>query len=148
LLFTIATVVYGLCAPLVARASERFAIRWVIVGGIVGMALSLSLLGQLSGTLQAGAGLCILSAAFAFTLNPTSAELGNAVDRRGLSCYAAVYAVYNIAYSIGMMATNALATSATAWMSFGQILTGAGVTLLVCIPFLLLKDQRAEAAEA
>ena len=46
---------------------------------------------------------------FAFTLNPASAELGNAVDRRGLSCYAAVYAVYNIAYSVGMMATNGLA---------------------------------------
>lgn len=148
LLFTIATIVYGLCAPLVAWASERFAIRWVIIGGIVGMALSLPLLSQLSGTIRAGLGLCMLSAAFAFTLNPTSAELGNAVDRRGLSCYAAVYAVYNIAYSIGMMATDTLATAATAWMSFGQILTGAGVALLVCIPLLLLKDQRAEAAEA
>jgi len=148
LLFTIATIVYGLCAPLVARASERFAIRWVIVGGIVGMALSLPLLSQLNGAIEAGVGLCILSAAFAFTLNPTSAELGNAVDRRGLSCYAAVYAVYNIAYSIGMMATNTLATAATAWMSFGQIFTGAGVALLVCIPLLLLNDQRGEAAEA
>jgi len=148
LLFTIATIVYGLCAPLVAWASERFAIRWVIVGGIVGMALSLPLLSQLNGTIQVGVGLCILSAAFAFTLNPTSAELGNAVDRRGLSCYAAVYAVYNIAYSIGMMATDTLATAATAWMSVGQILTAAGVALLACVPLLLLKDQHAEAVDA
>jgi len=142
-LFTIAAIIYGLCAPLVAWASERFTIRSVIVGGIVGMALSLTLLSWLQGTIQTGIGLCILSAAFAFTLNPTSAELGNAVDRRGLSCYAAVYAVYNIAYSIGMMATNTLATAATAWMTFGQILTSAGVALLVCMP-----HQRAEAAEA
>ena len=55
-----------------------------------------------------GAALCLVSIAFAFSLNPTSAELGNAVDRRGLSCYAAVYAVYNIAYSIGMIATSPL----------------------------------------
>ena len=145
LLFTIATITYGLCAPLVAWASERFTIRSVIVAGTIGMALSLSLLSWLQGTIQAGIGLCIPSAAFAFTLNPTSAELGNAVDRRGLSCYAAVYAVYNIAYS---MATDTLATAATAWMRFGQILIGAGVALLVCIPLLLLKDPRAEAAEA
>ncbi len=145
LLFTIATVVYGLCAPLVASASERLPIRWVIIGGIVGMAISLPLLSQLNGIAAAGVGLCILSAAFAFTLNPTSAELGNAVDRRGLSCYGAVYAVYNIAYSIGMMATNALATTATNWMSFTQVLSSAGAALLICIPLLLLKDRRPEA---
>ena len=147
LLFTIATIVYGLCAPAVGWASERLPIRWVIIGGIVGMALSLLLLGALSGAVQVGIGMCLLSAAFAFTLNPTSAELGNAVDRRGLSCYAAVYAVYNIAYSIGMMATNAVATAATHFMSVQQILASTGVALLLCIPLLLLKDQRAEVAQ-
>ena len=89
-----------------------------------------------------------LSAAFAFTLNPTSAELGNAVDRRGMSCYAAVYAVYNIAYSVGMMATNALATAAAAWLGYAQILTAAGIALLICVPLLLLKDRRAEPVQA
>ena len=91
-----------------------------------------------------GVGLCALSVAFAFALNPTSAELGNAVDRRGLSCYAAVYAVYNIAYSIGMIATNSLAIAAAAWLSLGQILMGAGVALLLCVPLLLLQDRAAK----
>jgi DHA1 family solute carrier family 18 vesicular amine transporter 1/2 len=148
LLFTIATVAYGLCAPLVGWASERLPIRWVIIGGVVGMALSLGALGHLHGVLRTGIGLCILSAAFAFTLNPTSAELGNAVDRRGMSCYAAVYAVYNIAYSVGMMATNALATAAAAWLGYTQILTAAGIALLICVPLLLLKDRRAEPVQA
>jgi MFS family permease len=148
LLFTTSTVAYGLCAPLVGWASEHLPIRWVIVGGIVGMAISLPALGQMSGALQTGIALCILSAAFAFTLNPTSAELGNAVDRRGMSCYAAVYAVYNIAYSVGMMATNTLATAAAAWLSYAQILTTAGVALLICVPLLLLKDRRAEPLQA
>jgi DHA1 family solute carrier family 18 vesicular amine transporter 1/2 len=147
LLFTISTVVYGLCAPAVAWASERLPIRWVIIGGIVGMALSLMLLGQLSGLVQVGIGICMLSAAFAFTLNPTSAELGNAVDRRGLSCYAAVYAVYNIAYSIGMMATNALAAAATHFMSLQQILASTGAALLLCIPLLLLRARPAQVVQ-
>jgi predicted MFS family arabinose efflux permease len=148
LLFTISTIAYGLCAPLVAFASERLPIRWVIVGGVVGMAISLSLLSRLTGVVPVGIGLCVLSVAFAFALNPTSAELGNAVDRRGLSCYAAVYAVYNIAYSVGMMATNTLATAAANWLSLGQILTSASVALLLCVPLLLLKDQRTQPAQA
>ncbi len=146
LLFTIATIVYGLCAPLVGFASEHLPIRWVIIGGVVGMAISLPVLSQLTGIVSAGIGLCLLSAAFAFALNPTSAELGNAVDRRGLSCYAAVYAVYNIAYSVGMMATNTLATVAAKWMSLGQILGSASIALLICVPLLLLRDRRVEPA--
>jgi MFS family permease len=145
-LFTIASIAYGLCAPLVAWTAERFPIRWVIVGGVIGMGSTLPLLSQLAGVLPVGFGLCILSVAFAFTLNPTSAELGNAVDRRGLACYGAVYAVYNIAYSVGMIATNTLATTAMAWMSLPQILTSAGAALLCCVPLLLLKDRRPEVA--
>ena len=148
LLFTISTVVYGLCAPLVAVASRRLPIRRVIVGGVVGMSAMLVALSQLNGVVATGIGLSLLSAAFAFTLNPTSAELGNAVERRGLSCYASVYAVYNIAYSVGMMATNALATLAATRLSLSQILFSAGAALLVCIPLLLLKDQPARPVSA
>jgi MFS transporter, DHA1 family, solute carrier family 18 (vesicular amine transporter), member 1/2 len=146
LIFTIAPIAYGLSAPLVAWASERVAIRWVIAFGVVGMACSLAAISQLSGIVAIGCGLCMLSAAFAFKLNPSSAELGNAVDRRGLACYAAVYAVYNIAYSVGMMATNVLAGAAARWASVPQILLGAGVALLVCIPLLLVRGPRAEVA--
>ena len=65
-----------------------------------------------------------------------------------MSCYAAVYAVYNIAYSVGMMATNALATAAAAWLGYAQILTAAGIALLICVPLLLLKDRGAEPVQA
>jgi MFS family permease len=147
-LFTIAAIAYALCAPLVAWTAERMPVRWIISGGIVGMAISLLLLSQLAGILLVGIGLSALSAAFAFTLNPTAAELGNAVDRRGVGCYGAVYAVFNVAYSVGMVATNILVTTAIAWMSLPQILTSASAALLVCVPFFLLKDRRVEAASA
>ncbi len=59
------------------------AIRWVIIFGTVGMACSLAAISQLNGvTGDRLRTLSALSAAFAFTLNPASAELGNAVDRR------------------------------------------------------------------
>ena len=147
LVFTAAPVVYGLCAPLVGWTSERVTIGRVIIFGIVGMACSLAAISQFSGILTIGCGVCLLSAAFAFALNPASAELGNAVDRRGLSCYAAVYAVYNITYSLGMMATNVLAGTAVHWASVPQILLGASMVLLVCIPLLLVKGPQVEAAK-
>jgi hypothetical protein len=121
-------------------------IKRVIAGGVVGMAVTLPLLGITPGIVLTGAALCLVSIAFAFALNPTSAELGNAVDRRGLSCYAAVYAVYNIAYSIGMIATNALAASVASSLGFQQVLLCASAALLVCVPLLVLKDEPASAA--
>jgi hypothetical protein len=69
-------------------------------------------------------------------LNPASAELGNVVDRSGLSCYSAVYAVYNIFYSIGMLATAALASTAARILSFPGVLLCASAVLLLSVFFL------------
>lgn len=52
-----------------------------------------------------------------------------AVDRLGLGCYATVYAMCNIAYPIGMMATNALASVVAAELGFMD-------TLFMCRPKL------------
>jgi hypothetical protein len=82
-------------------------------------------------------GLCLVSVAYAFMLNPTSAELGNAVDRRGLTCYSAVYAIYNIAYSVGMMATNAFASAAASSLGSLRTLLCVSAALILAVPFLL-----------
>ena len=140
-MFTIATIAYGLCAPLVGWVSERVPIKRVIAGGVVGMAVSCRRLGVRARHCADRRRALPREFAFAFALNPTSAELGDAVDRRGLSCYAAVYAVYNIAYSIGMIATNVLAASAASSLGFQQVLLCASAALLVCVPLLLLKDE-------
>ena len=146
LMFTAATILYGFCAPVVSWASGRMPVERVIAFGMVSMAVSLVLIGLAPNAILAAVGLCLLSASFAFTLNPTSAELGNAVDRLGLSCYAAVYAVYNIAYSVGMMATDTLATLASEELGFLGTLLCAAMGLLVCTPFFLRKDAPATAA--
>ena len=55
-------------------------------------------------------------------MNSTSVELGNAVDRLGLDCYA----VYDIAYSTGMLATDTLASLALKDLGFfGTLLCAA-----------------------
>jgi MFS transporter, DHA1 family, solute carrier family 18 (vesicular amine transporter), member 1/2 len=96
-IFTAGSIGYGLSAPLVGWVSNRMTIRRLIAGGTAAIAIALPFLGLGSGAIAAAVGLCAVSVCYAFMLDPTSAELGNAVDRRGMSCYAAVYAVYNIA---------------------------------------------------
>lgn len=137
LMFTVSSIFYGLAAPVVSRVSERFSIRLTICGGIVAMAASLPLLALSNNFLITGFCLCLVNISYAFLLNPTSAELGNAVDRRGLNCYAAVYAVYNITYSLGMMGADAFALAAAKYLSYFQILLSMSGILLLCIPFIL-----------
>ena len=135
--FTVSTIAFGLITPIVSRLATRVQIKFVIAGGTLAMAISLPLLGLLPGIVLTGFGLCLVSMSFAFMLNPTSAELGNAVDRRGLSCYTAVYAVYNIAYSVGMMASNAVATAA-GHLQFYQTLLCVSAVLIISLPVLFV----------
>ena len=81
--------------------------------------------------------------AVAFAVNPTTAELGNVVDRRGLSCYAAAYAMFNISYALGMMAADSLASLAAGRLGFFYLLSCASVALVICVPLLLRKGQSA-----
>jgi MFS family permease len=138
LIVTISTIAYGLSAPLVSWVSVCAPIRKVIAGGTLAMALSLPSLSLFHGMIGVTIGLCLISVSYAFMLNPTSAELGNAVDRRGLTCYSAVYAIYNVAYSVGMMATNAFASVAAPSLGIMGTLLCVG-TALVLATLLLLK---------
>lgn len=147
LVFTLSTIAFGLVTPLVSWVAARVPIKRLIAGGTLAMAITLPLLGLLPGIILTGVGLCLVSMSFAFMLNPTSAELGNAVDRRGLSCYTAVYAVYNIAYALGMMASNALAF-ATGRLPFDRTLLCVAGLLALFVPLLLRETQTpAPAAE-
>jgi hypothetical protein len=107
------------------------------------MALSLPFLSLATGVVQAAIVLCVVSVCYAFMLNPTSAELGNAVDRLGMSCYAAVYAVYNIAYAIGQMAASTFASAASTVLSFFQVLLCVSAALILLLPLLMLRSSAA-----
>jgi MFS transporter, DHA1 family, solute carrier family 18 (vesicular amine transporter), member 1/2 len=141
LIFTIGSIAYGLSAPLVSWVSNRVPIRVLIAGGTAAMAISLPLLSLYRGAVAAGIGLSLVSVCYAFMLNPTSAELGNAVDRRGMTCYAAVYAIYNIAYAVGQMAASSFASAASASLSFFQVLLCVSGALILFMPLLLLRPS-------
>ena len=137
LLFTISTMIYGCSAPLVAWVAEKFSIKKTIIFGIVAMAICLPLLSASPNLVITGICLCMVNVAYAFVLNPTSAELGNAVERKGMNCYAAVYAIYNITYSLGMVSADAFASTAAEHLSFRKILIITSLVLLACIPLVI-----------
>jgi MFS transporter, DHA1 family, solute carrier family 18 (vesicular amine transporter), member 1/2 len=137
-IFTIATLAYGLSAPLVGRVSERLPIQKVIVLGAIAMAVTLPLLAIFQGVVLVCMSLVLVNISWAFMLNPASAELGNVVERSGLSCYSAVYAVYNVAYSVGMLATAGLASAAAHWLNFWGVLLSASAILLLSLPLLTM----------
>ncbi len=137
IIFAVSTLVYGLSAPLVGRVSERIPIQRVIVLGTIAMAATLPFLAFFKGVILVGITLSLVNIAYAFMLNPASAELGNVVDRSGMSCYSAVYAVYNIFYSIGMLATATLASAAARLLNFWGVLLCVSAILLLSLPFLI-----------
>jgi DHA1 family solute carrier family 18 vesicular amine transporter 1/2 len=137
IIFSVSTLVYGLSAPVVGRVSDRIPIQRVIVLGTIAMAATLPFLALFKGVILVGITLSLVNISYAFMLNPASAELGNVVDRSGMSCYSAVYAVYNIFYSIGMLGTAALASATARRLDLWGILLCASATLLLCVPFLM-----------
>ena len=137
LIFTVSTLVYGLSAPVVGWVSERWPIQRVILLGTIAMAVTLPLLALFRTVVLVCLVLCLVNISFAFMLNPASAELGNVVDRAGMSCYSAVYGVYNIFYSLGMLATAALASMAVSRLNFWGVLLCVSVVLVSSIPLLI-----------
>ena len=109
------------------------------------MAVILPFLALFRTAIPAGITLSLVNIAFAFMLNPASAELGDVVDRSGMSCYSAVYAVYNIFYSIGMLGAAALASSAARVLGFAGVLFCVGVILLLSAFFLASAGAEAAA---
>ena len=145
LIFTVSTLVYGLSAPVVGRVSERLSTNKVIIIGAIAMAGTLPLLAAFTHPVLVCAAIALVYVSFAFMLNPASAELGNAVDRAGMSCYSAAYAVYNIVYSVGMLATAAIASTAARLLGFLGVLLCISAVLLLCIPLLGLTKPPAVA---
>ena len=142
LMFTISSITYGLSAPIVGWVSERLSVKKVTILGTLAMALTLPTLSAFEQASLAGVALCLVNISYAFMLNPASAELGNVVDRAGMSCYSAVYAVYNIAYSVGMVVTTVVASATVGFLGFrGALLCVSAVLILSTVLLAVQEDS-------
>lgn len=139
-LFTVSNLIYAFMAPVVAWVSDRLGVRHTTVLGLVLTAIAMPMLAFAPNMILASVVLCSISIAYAFTLNPTSAELGNAVDRRGSTSYAVAYAVYNLAYSLGMAGADwyvEFVTDASHKLQLHYVLLIMSGLFVVCVPMFL-----------
>ena len=101
MIFTLSSVAYALVTWLVDEMEELKGL-WPTIGlGVIMIALGMPLLAIAPNLLCAGILLSIISIAYAFAINPTLAALADTVDRCAVGAYASVYAIFNLAYSVG-----------------------------------------------
>jgi MFS family permease len=135
--FTISTIVYGCAAPLVSWVVARVGTPRTLVIGAAGMAVALPLVAVSNTFVTVLLVISVANIGYALLLNPTSAALGEAVEARGEHCYSLVYAVYNIAYSLGTIGVSTLVASLLPHSNILVVLLVVSGALLVSIPFLL-----------
>jgi MFS family permease len=141
MMFTVSSILYGCAAPLVGWASRRLTVKWVIVLGTVLMAATLPLVAAFDDVLLVGIALCTVNVSFAFMLNPAAAELANATEAVGLSCYSTSFAIYNVVYSIGMLATSAIATGVGHALGMGGAFAAVSAVLVVAALILVALNR-------
>jgi MFS transporter, DHA1 family, solute carrier family 18 (vesicular amine transporter), member 1/2 len=140
ILFTVSNLLYAFLAPVVGWVSDHWGIRQTTVLGLILTAIVMPLLAITPNMFMGGAVLCLVTIGYAFTINPTSAELGDAVDRRGSKSYAVAYAVYNLSYSLGMVAVDSyveFVTDEAHQLPLLYILLIVSGLFVFCIPLFL-----------
>jgi MFS family permease len=133
LLFTIASLVYAFSCPWVGALADRRGNWPVMLVGMIAMAVSVPTLALAGNVVVAGVLLALVSVGYGLTMNPTLSELGAAVDS-GEGGYGSVYAVYNVAYSVGMATSNVLAGIMASAFSLRVALVVTGAVMLCCVP--------------
>ena len=135
-LFGVATLAYGLAAPLVGTLADRWGRRPTMALGVVLLAVALPLVAWLPALWLVGGALVVVSIAYGFALTPTLPALADAVDRRGGGAYGAAYALFNEAYSVGMMVGPVLGGVLAEWLGLPLALLLIGGAVLLYLPAL------------
>ena len=144
-LFTFSNLIYAFLPPAVDAVSNKIGVRPTAVIGLLITAISMPLLALTPNLTLATVLLCLITVGYAFTMNPTSAELGDAVDRRGSTSYAIAYAVSNLSYSLGMIAVDAyveFVTDSAHKLQLLHILSITSGLFFLCVPLFLIKVKR------
>jgi DHA1 family solute carrier family 18 vesicular amine transporter 1/2 len=135
--FTISTLVYGFAAPFVSWIVTRIGTTRTLAIGAGIMAAALPFVAAVRAFGLIVLVISIANVGYALLLNPTSAALGSAVEARGENAYSMVYAIYNIAYSLGTIGVSALAATLLPRTNVIVVLLAVSGLLVVSVPFLL-----------
>jgi MFS family permease len=136
-LFGLAALVYGLCAPLAGGAADRWGGRRVMAIGLVACVLTLPLAALPATWTGEAVALAAFGAACAFLLTPTLPEIAAACERQGANAFGAAYAVFNLAYAVGMVAGPVAGGVLAPLLGFGPMLLVFSALTATYLPALL-----------
>lgn len=136
-IFTASCLAYALVTSPIDRLAERRGLGKTISVGLVLMAVGMPLLTLHLSLLGIGLILSLISIGFAFALNPTLAALADAVDHCALGAYAAVYAIFNIAYSVGTIGGAAATGVLTHYLSLMESFLVSSLVLITAVPLII-----------
>ena len=138
LLFALAVVAYGVSSPPFGALADRWPPQRLMGVGLVATAATLPVLAFPRSLPMEGTALVGFALAYSLTLAPALPGFAAVVDHHGGGFYGAAYAIFNLAYAVGMtagpIAGGALATVLAIPAVFGL---AAVVTLLVAAELLV-----------
>jgi len=138
LVFGLAALVYGLTSPLAGWAADVWGGRRVLIAGLIACLMTLPWLAVPRTWAGEIVALSCFGLACAFLLTPTLPEIAAVCERRSDQGFGAAYAIFNLAYAIGMVIGPVTAGLLKRGFGFGPtLLIFSGVAALA-LPMLVV----------
>ncbi|MBK3496504.1 MFS transporter [Viridibacillus sp. YIM B01967] len=141
LLFAVPTLAYGLATPIIGTMSTRIGYIKAIIIGLIMVAIALPLVALPDMLWLQVCALAFLGISMGMVLAPCLPQLADISQKSGINSYGITFALYNTAYSIGMMiGPIASSTIADAFGLTISYMTIAAIVLLYMI-FLTITSR-------
>lgn len=138
MLFAVPTLAYGAATPFIGRLSGRIGHRKAILFGLAAVSVSLPLAALPDSLWTQAAALALLGASMGLVLAPSLPALADLAEQNGSASYGMTFAVYNTAYSTGMllgpMLGGVLADSFGLKLAYLTVGAGALLYMLIMMP--------------
>ncbi len=123
-------------SPLMGALSDRVGRRRVMTTGFLVATLLVPITGLLRGPLPFAVLMAVLGIVVSLCVSPVPPAMAAAVDARGSSSYAVVFALLNSAYGVGMLLGPLVGTAAQAAFGLPVTLGVLGLAFLAFVPRL------------
>jgi multidrug resistance protein len=142
MLFAIPTLAYGLATPMIGKLSSKIGYNKALLLGLVMESISLPLVALPNSMWVQAASLALLGISMGMVLAPCLPELADISEKSGLSSYGITFAIYNTAYSIGMMLGPITSSILTDSIGLRLSYLTVGCVVLLYMFFMLLTTRR------
>ncbi|KAI8985125.1 major facilitator superfamily domain-containing protein [Pilobolus umbonatus] len=134
----VAMVIPAFFAPLIGHLSDKIGREMICATGMILMAVASPLVAiEFSSIYWIIPPLMLFGLSSPVTLTPVLPEMGETVNEMGGAAYAQVYALYNMAYSIGMFIGPVAAGMIMSASGFGTLMLTFSATLFICSPIMM-----------